>query len=96
MRGFQLPTFLALALLGLAWSTSTASAFPFCREVSKANQPAGMSFYGVPCNKGKGYTTCSCTATFCGEICIAVSKTSITCHGLFSGGSCNPNILKTP
>jgi hypothetical protein len=97
MRGFQFSTFLALGLLGLAWSTSTALAFPLCTQVTSANVKAGSSFYGAACNRGKGYTTCSCTATFCGEICIPVGKSSITCHGLFSSASCNPNMtVKTP
>lgn len=98
MRGFQFATFFALALLGLACSTSTASAYyPICKEITNAAVKAGSSFHGAACKKGTGYTRCSCTATFCEETCLSIGKTSVTCHGLFSNSSCTPNTTaKTP
>jgi hypothetical protein len=72
MRAYRLWTCLALAVLTLAWSGSTASAqpVPVCRPVSGIVH-AGQSFHGAYCpavtymtinHQTLTTTTCRCTA----------------------------------
>jgi hypothetical protein len=66
MRGYRLSTCVAIAVLGLAWSGSAASAknihqacFPLAGLVKN-----GQTFYGARCsNPNKGW--CACSAWYC-------------------------------
>jgi hypothetical protein len=98
MRSSLIYVFSAGAALGLACFNADAAEFPFCRQISSPLVKAHSSWNGASCaavkytvnNKTFTSTTCTCSATFCGEICIPSGNGTITCRGGFSNATCTP------